>query len=96
MDKGITLMKKGEKEGGWEEHGENEGIERKREGGGDGGWWESGKQKNRMQGGNRSGERRGWRETRVEGGMEEYLTKKKKGQSTEKDQMRAICLKNHF
>lgn len=31
-------MKKGEKEGGWEEHGENEGIERKREGGGDGGW----------------------------------------------------------
>lgn len=32
------LMKKGEKEGGWEEHGENEGIERKREGGGDGGW----------------------------------------------------------
>lgn len=84
MDKEIKLMKKGEKGGGWEEHRENGGIERKR------GWrlvrkWEETEKQD-------TGRQQGWREARVEGEMEKCLARKTRMKDRERSNEKPLAL----
>lgn len=77
MIKGKKLDEEVRKEGGWENRGENGGIERKGEGQGDGGWrlvrkWEEKQEVARQQGWRTCGWWKRWRKARQE--IQEWRT----------------------